>query len=154
MKRFFLVVILCTIALALKSRDYVDLGLPSGTLWCSGNESGYYTYDKAVSTFGHKLPTEKQMNELVTACKWTWNKRGYYIVKGPNGKTIILPANGYISKSFNPNKSVTYKGYQGYYWSRTPDIWDYAIGLFIASYNISVNGGADRGHGYSVRLVK
>ena len=154
MKKIFLVTFLCILTGSLASRNFVDLGLPSGTLWCIENEAKYYTYDAAVRTFGNHLPSEKQMQELVKECKWIWNEKGYYRVKGPNGKSIVLPANGYISKSFNPDKSVTYKGYQGYYWTRTPDAWDYAIGLVFASYNISVNGGINRKHGYSVRLVK
>lgn len=140
--------------MAVCAQQYVDLGLPSGTLWHSKNEPGYYTYKRAVNVFGNNLPTDKQFNELVKVCKWTWDEKGYYIVKGPSGKSIVLPAYGYISATFNPEKSVTYKGDRGYYWSRTDDIWDYAIALFFSSGGKSVNGGANRKHGYSVRLVK
>lgn len=153
-RKFLICLVLSLISITVCAQQYVDLGLPSGTLWCSKNEPGYYTYGKAVNSFGNRLPTDKQFNELVKECKWTWNEKGYYKVKGPNGKSIILPAYGYISASFNPEKSVTYKGYQGYYWSRTQDIWDYSIALVFASYNYSVNGGINRKHGYSVRLVK
>ena len=47
---------------------YVDLGLPSGTLWKDKNEEGgFYTYDQAVSKFGNKLPTKDLVRKkLVT----------------------------------------------------------------------------------------
>ncbi|HJJ45480.1 MAG TPA: hypothetical protein O0Y17_00165 [Methanocorpusculum sp.] len=43
---------------------YVDLGLPSGTLWKDKNESGgFYTYDEAMKAFGNNLPTMEQFEE-------------------------------------------------------------------------------------------
>ena len=48
------------------SEGYVDLGLPSGTLWKNANEGGddaLYTYDEAVSMFGDKLPTKEQLKK-------------------------------------------------------------------------------------------
>lgn len=29
-------------------KEYVDMGLPSGTLWASENEEGYFTFDEPV----------------------------------------------------------------------------------------------------------
>ena len=49
------------------AQGYVDLGLPSGTLWRNSNEGGdyaRYTYDEAISRFGNKLPTKQQLEEL------------------------------------------------------------------------------------------
>ena len=154
MRRVFCAFLVSLITLFVCAQQYVDLGLPSGTLWSSKNESGYYTYGKAVSTFGNRLPTDKQFSELVKECNWTWHEKGYYIVKGPNGKAILMPAYGYISASFNPEKSVVFKGDKGYYWSRTQDVWDYSIALVVTSYEYFVGGGNNRKHGYSVRLVK
>ena len=81
--------------------DYVDLGLPSGTLWKNANEGGdnaRYTYDEAVSRWGSKLPTKEQLVELKNKCRWKWTTRkgvkGYKVI-GPNGKSIFLPATGY-----------------------------------------------------------
>ena len=52
--------------------EYVDLGLPSGTLWKSKNEKGmYYTYGEAVRQFGDQLPTREQFAELKAFCSWT-----------------------------------------------------------------------------------
>ena len=46
------------------SQGYVDLGLPSGTLWGTTNEDGLYDYDSAVKKFGSKLPMKEQLVEL------------------------------------------------------------------------------------------
>ena len=48
-------------------RKYIDLGLPSGTLWKESNEGGdyaYYTFDEAIIKFGNKLPTKQQLEDL------------------------------------------------------------------------------------------
>lgn len=70
--------------------EYVDLGLPSGTLWKNTNEDNIYTYTDAMAKFGNNLPTKKQMEELIKSCKWKWTGNGYTVV-GPNGKSIELP---------------------------------------------------------------
>ena len=95
---------------------YVDLGLPSGTLWKDKNEEGgFYTYDQAVSRFGSKLPTKEQLTELNNSCTWTWQGNGYNVV-GPNGNSIFLPAAGCRSC----DGSAYGVGSDCYYWSSTP----------------------------------
>lgn len=96
-------------------QDYVDLGLPSGTLWKATNESDFYNYDSAVNKYGEKLPSQEQWCELKDYCKWTWNGSGYK-VSGDNGKFIVLPGAGcyYPSGLFSDDSC-------GYYWSSTPD---------------------------------
>lgn len=40
---------LMTLSALSQQMEYVDLGLPSGTLWKAKNEKGkYYTYEKAM----------------------------------------------------------------------------------------------------------
>ena len=129
--------------------DYVDLGLPSGTLWKSKNEKGmYYTYDEAVSQFGDKLPTREQFAELQAFCTWTWNGKGY-VVKGDNGNSIILPAAG----RRNCNGDVRYVGTYGGYWSSTPYNSDYAWFLDFDSSKV-LRSYNDRCLGLSVRFVQ
>ena len=66
-------------------QGYVDLGLPSGTLWKDQNEiAGLYTYEQAMEKFGNELPTKEQLEELQTSCRWTWTGSSYR-VEGPNG---------------------------------------------------------------------
>ena len=129
---------------------YVDLGLPSGTCWRNSNEGGdnaRYTYNEAVSRFGHKLPTEQQLEELYNQCTWTWTGKGYKVT-GPNGNSIYLPAAG-VRYS---DGDVRYVG-TGRYWSSTPDDSDDAWSLHISPHVVGMSVD-DRGIGLSVRLVQ
>ncbi|MBO4307507.1 MAG: protein kinase [Bacteroidales bacterium] len=94
---------------------YVDLGLPSGTLWKDENENGFYNYAGAMRKFGSRMPTKEQMDELVSMCKWTWNGNGYN-VRGPNGSSIVLPASGFRYET----GEVDQVGNEGDYWTSTP----------------------------------
>ena len=131
--------------------EYVDLGLPSGTLWKNSNEGGdnaRYTYDEAVSRFGNKLPTKQQLEELKNKCTWTWTGSGYKVI-GPNGNSIYLPAAGYRIC----NGDVSSVGRFGNYWSSTPGDSDGAWSLFFFSSGVQ-KGNYYRCSGHSVRLVK
>ena len=75
---------------------YIDLGLPSGTLWVDTNEEGYYTFDDAVEKYGNCLPTKEQLEELKTQCQWEWTGAGYKVT-GPNGNSIVLSAAGFLN---------------------------------------------------------
>lgn len=99
---------------------FVDLGLPSGTLWKSINESnknddsGLYTFDEAVAAFGTRLPNKTQCQELLDMCTWTW-ENGTCKITGPNKKSITLPAAGFIEEDDKGvNKSA---GEEAYYWT-------------------------------------
>lgn len=131
--------------------QYVDLGLPSGTLWYSKNEGGdfaRYTYDEAVSKFGNKLPTIEQLDELKNQCTWTWMGSGYKVV-GPNGNSIYLPAAGYRSC-----RGLVYGvGSGGYYWSSAPYGSDSAYYLYFNSGYVDMDY-SGRCYGESVRLVQ
>ena len=128
---------------------YVDLGLPSGTLWKSKNEKGvYYTYDEAVSQFGDRLPTHEQFEELKAFCTWTWNGKGY-VVKGDNGNSIVLQAAGF-RYCYGGVGDV---GAYGFYWSSTPSDAYAARGLYFGPKGFDLDYG-DRCGGRSVRLVQ
>ena len=129
-------------------KGYVDLGLPSGTLWKDKNEPGFYTFDEAVSKFGSKLPTREMLEELKSSCKWTWTGKGYKVT-GPNGKSIVLPAAGYR----NCSGSVYDVGSYGYYWSSTPIDSGYAWYLYFDSGSVYIHN-ISRCYGFSVRLVQ
>ena len=135
---------------AIATQGYVDLGLPSGTLWKDKNEEGLYTYDQAVNRFGNKLPTKEQYEELKNKCRWTWTDNGYKVV-GPNGKSIVLPAKGYRDCS----GSVYFVGSGGAYWSSTlngsANVW--ALN-FISGVGVVTMGSVSRCSGDSVRLVQ
>ena len=98
--------------------QWVDLGLPSRTLWKSENETGYYSYNKALKKYGEKNPTDRQWWELMVHSTFVWDsiKKGYKVV-GPNGNSIFIPALGYRSCQ---NK-IECVGDAGYYWLRSTD---------------------------------
>ena len=155
--------------------EWVDLGLPSGTLWATCNigadspeDCGDYfawgetepkevyswtnykwcngTYDTMTkycsnSDYGAngfvdnkkeldpeddaayvnwgsswRMPTMAQLQELVENCTWQWTTRNGVegqLAKGPNGKTLFLPAARYRYDSSLSDEEIS-----GDYWSR------------------------------------
>ena len=133
----------------INGHEWVDLGLPSGTLWKSTNEDcGFVTYEQAYNFYGENLPTLEQLEELKDYCIWTWTAKGYK-VKGKNGESIFLPADG--RRYCNGN--VRDIGSYGNYWSSTPNGSEYAWVLGFNSSNEYMQS-SFRCNGYSVRLVK
>ena len=153
--------------------EWVDLGLPSGTLWATCNvgatsPEGYGSYfawgetepkqaydwsnykwgnylqggllkyvtdsengtvdyktelepedDAATANWGPmwRMPSSEQQSELYSECSWEWtsmNDVNGYMVTGPNGNTLFLPAAGCYEESSN-----YYEGSSGDYWSRS-----------------------------------
>ena len=131
-----------------KAQGWVDLGLPSGTLWKDKNEAGgFFTYYQAIAKFGNSLPTKEQCEELKNYCQWTWYGNGYRVT-GPSGESIIMPADGY---------NICYGGVAdvgayGGYWSSEQYGSDYATYLRCVSGSVSMTNCA-RCNGLSVRLV-
>lgn len=132
--------------------EYIDLGLPSGTLWAEQNETdngGYFTYDEAVAKFGDCLPTKEDFEELLEHCWKRWdNERKGLEFMGNNGAKLFLSAAGYrlSPEVFNVQNC-------GYYWSATP------YNSFSAYYLNFHSGGEGLDHyyrygGQSVRLIK
>lgn len=87
--------------------EYVDLGLPSGTLWASDYEKSdgeyiYLPYEKAKYM---NLPTQEQWDELTNFCKifhsWDFDCNGKLTnfkatCISPNGNSITFLATGHI----------------------------------------------------------
>ena len=100
-----------------KGQGYVDLGLPSGTLWKNNNERGNLacdTYEFAKRIYGDKLPTKEQWEELKNFCTWTWTGEGFRVA-GQNGYSIYLTAAGAI----NCDGERIGLGISAYYWTST-----------------------------------
>lgn len=145
--------------------EYIDLGLPSGTLWKSTNEiggdNGRYTYDEARNKFGNKVPYRKHFLELIEHCQWSWTGNGYKII-GPNGNSIYLPAAG--CRDFS--EEIVCVGERGFYMSSEIDkeademdegkIYDDGDIAFILDFtieNIQI-GSLFRDNNVSVRLIQ
>lgn len=81
---------------------------------------GKSTLDVARNKWGAswRMPTTAEWEELKTQCKWKWKTvdgHDGYLVKGPNGNTIFLPAAGV------KNETTHYYGDEGgYYWASEP----------------------------------
>lgn len=133
------------------SEAYVDLGLPSGTLWKASNESGYYDYYSAIETFGIKLPTTEQFGELISYCTYSWDseRKGANFVSTVNGKSIFLPAAGGSGCDDDMNRVGSY----GYYRSSTPDGLGSGWYLFLSTGIVGMYNGY-MCNGQSVRLVQ
>jgi hypothetical protein len=129
-------------------QGYVDLGLPSGTLWKTFNATGFYSYEEAVTQFGTRLPTKEQWEELKGECQWQWTGSGYKVT-GNNGNSMTLPAAGIR----NCDGSVRGVGSLGFYCSSTPSGSEEAWELFFNSGRVEI-GRDSRCNGLSVRLVQ
>lgn len=87
--------------------EYVDLGLPSGTLWAKDYEKTECGSEQSL-TYGNacnlSIPTNEQWIELKENCIWQISKvfrngsyRDVYECLGPNGNTIEFTKTGYHS---------------------------------------------------------
>jgi len=81
--------------------EFVDLGLPSGTLWSAdfekdGEDTSYLPYDEAIN---NEIPTKQQFNELLGLCLWEFkyisDTSRKCICIGPNGNHIVFYPRGY-----------------------------------------------------------
>jgi hypothetical protein len=127
---------------------YIDLGLPSGTRWMEKNIEGLFSYDEVISKYSENLPSKQQFDELKHFCKWIWTSVGYKVL-GPNGKSIILPVNGWRTCS----GCISDVGQHSYYWSSTPYNSAYIWTLHIATGGVFTCESRMCG-GRSVRLVR
>lgn len=132
----------------LVNEHFVDLGLPSGTLWKDRNENGFYDYDAAIKDFGESLPNREHYDELRLSCRWYWNGNGYKVV-GPNGASIVMPAAGYRSCG----GSIYDVGTSGLYWTSDLNGSNCAWCLHFLSSMVHMNYDSSCG-GISVRLVR
>lgn len=104
--------------------SYVDSPYSETLEWkgCSINSdiSGLSDYDPAKLLEGGewRMPTRKEMMELIEKCSWEWTtvkSINGYRVTGPNGKSIFLPVTG-LGDGTEISNEDTY----GAYWTSTP----------------------------------
>lgn len=131
-------------------KEYVDLGLPSGTKWKFINEWGgdLTDWEFAMKQFGDKLPTKEQWKELEDCCAWILTDKGYKVI-GKNGLSIFLPADGFLDNNFHEID----KNEAGNYWSSTPESSVFAWSLNFYKNNVDMRD-QFRTSMLSVRLVQ
>ncbi len=100
-----------------------------------GDISGDPSYDAARANWGGNwcLPTKVMMEELIEKCVWKWRKIDGvygYLVTGPNGNSIFLPAAG---RYFLGNYSRF--GEDGFYYNSTPNESDTSRAYYLRFYN-------------------
>ena len=140
---------------AVQESEYVDLGLPSGTLWKKTNEGGTYsrfTYGEAYGRFRSKLPTYEQYIELKNNCVWSWTTQNGVkgqIGYGPNGNSIFFPAAGF---QLDGGPTVDVEQW-GDYWTSTSQGYGSANTFKFNSGGVSLSGARDNNK-MSVRLIK
>ncbi|MCI5601433.1 MAG: hypothetical protein MR362_09040 [Hallerella sp.] len=146
-----------------KREYYQENSSTYGKQELNSSVSGNPKYDAATANWGNqwKLPTEKQMVELMKKCKWKRttqkNSEGKmvkgYKVTGRNGNSIFLPAAGYYDGS-----DLLGNGSKGYYWSSTP-VEGFSTGAYFLDFDSEERNvtGIDRLHsrprGQSIRPV-
>ena len=59
-----------------------------------------------------RMPTQAEMNDLLTQCTWTWQAQGSKYVVSRNGKSIDIPTGGYYADHYGGDGG-------GYYWTST-----------------------------------
>lgn len=132
--------------------EFVDLGLPSGTLWSSlyervGEERLYLPYDKAKEM---SIPTEEQWRELRKECRWSIDSDKLYCI-GPNGNSIYFDRTGYISIK-NKKEIATWS----FFWIKNEKEIENECHSAMMSWNTDSKISIDsvfRGYSLPIRLV-
>ena len=109
--------------------EYVDLGLPSGTLWAKDYETENdntlnLPYIKAG---GLNLPTEEQWKELCEICKWQgdYSSSGLacYGISfiGPNGNSLRFGSRGFMKDNIELGRPQ-YGGGSVFFWLKDDEV--------------------------------
>ena len=112
-----------SVNLRICNTEYVDLGLPSGTLWSSDyekidGETIYQTYENAETM---SIPTNEQCKELLELCDWeseissgSMRQLKKIICIGPNGNLIHFQVKGFITSD-----KIIYEWSDSVFWIKT-----------------------------------
>ena len=142
--------------------------------WCNGSENTMTKYctnsiygivdnkttlelsdDAARANWGGswRMPTDAEITELREQCTWTWTSQngvnGYEVTSKKNGKSIFLPAAGFLYET-----SLDYVGNTGCYWSCLL-YSDEPFGAYYLGIASTITSGdySYRCYGFSVRPV-
>ena len=144
--------------------EYVDLGLPSGTLW----SSDYVKDDKANAIYvtqegsaDYEIPIYEQFKELMDECIWeqksekNWTEGGFYywhewaICLGPNGNKITFERTGLYEATDCLTKTT-----EIFFWLNNKEyFYNNCANITLNSLNIGSEN-AFSGYKLPIRLVK
>lgn len=145
--------------------EFVDLGLPSGTLWAKdyekteGGSDLLLAYEEASHL---NIPTNEQWTELRENCIWqkcsafrNGSTRYLFECIGPNGNTIEFAPTGYMSAELCLNETNTYFWTKGEILnnSRTAALIQFVNRTFVDEVDCCWKA-LFTGYSLSVRLVK
>jgi len=89
--------------------EYIDLGLPSGTLWASDylRENGDYVFLPKGNAAKFNLPTKTQFEELISHCEASIETEDSYYMKflGINGNFIKIRFIEFLENDYMENSS-------------------------------------------------
>ena len=73
------------------SVEWIDLGLPSGTLWAKEDSGSPLPFNVARNRYSLSLPSINNAQELKQYCKRSWDSQTHKIqFIGPNGNSIYV----------------------------------------------------------------
>jgi hypothetical protein len=80
-----------TIPINLDSIEWVDLGLPSGTLWAKKDYASHVGFSSTFYGYRKHMPSKKDAEELHDMCRREWNPETKTMTLiGPNGNSICF----------------------------------------------------------------
>ena len=92
--------------------NFVDLGLPSKTLWGICNAPEMILLTDARKIYGHFLPTKEQVQELISECLWIFDEeKNGFTVCGKNGNNIFLPLKDKVFGFYHTRSVIDDKHY-------------------------------------------
>lgn len=94
-------------------QNFVDLGLPSKTLWGINNDPEIIPLKDAIRIgYGHFLPTKEQVQELISECLWIFDEeKNGFTVSGKNGNNIFFPLNDKVFGIYHTSSMIDDKHY-------------------------------------------
>ena len=76
----------------IEDMEWIDLGLPSGTLWAKEDVDDKTNFFGARNTYGSYVPSKEDADELRECCSKRWDDCAHELVlTGPNGNSISFP---------------------------------------------------------------
>jgi len=149
--------------------EYVDLGLPSRTLWCKHNygvEKEYefgelYTFDDAQK-LDIKLPTKDDFIELDKYCDHEWTEmngvNGMLFTSKSNNKSVFFPAAGYYySGILQPGilqHTIQNRGSHGAFWTSSLYSSTKSYNMYFYNSEVCPKDLDSRFYSFSVRAVQ